>query len=122
MDRQKQAESVRSLNDRFRSNVPGVTDVPGRVMLTQGIRTLTDDEAEPGKLLPQLFKAVRDFETFDENNDPYQEHDFGAFDFEGEKVFWKIDYYAPDLLHGSEDPADTAKTVRVLTVMLASEY
>jgi len=122
MDRQKQAEAVRSLNDRFRSNVPGVTDVPGRVMLTQGIRTLTDDEAEPGKLLPQLFKAVRDFETFDENNDPYQEHDFGAFDFEGEKVFWKIDYYAPDLLHGSEDPADTAKTVRVLTVMLASEY
>lgn len=122
MDRQKQAEAVRSLNDRFRSNVPGVTGVPGRVMLTQGIRILTDDEAEPGKLLPQLFKAVRDFEAFDENNDPYQEHEFGAFDFEGEKVFWKIDYYAPDLHHGSQDPADTEKTVRVLTVMLASEY
>jgi hypothetical protein len=31
-------------------------------------------------------------------------------------------YYAPDLQHGSDDSADTSKTVRVLTIMLASEY
>jgi Protein of unknown function (DUF3768) len=57
---------------------------------------------------------------------PYGEHDFGAFTFdhEGEslRIFWKIDYYAPDLLHGSEDPADPAQTIRVLTIMLAEEY
>lgn len=40
----------------------------------------------------------------------------------GEKIFWKIDYYAPDLVHRSEDPFDTKQTVRVLTIMLAAEY
>ena len=63
-----------------------------------------------------------DFDTFDADNDPHHEHDFGAFDFLGERLFWKIDYCAPDLLHGSEDPADTGQTVRILTIMLASEY
>lgn len=116
------AEAIRSLNDRFRTNIPNATDVPGRVMLTQGIRQLTDDDAEPGRLLPQLFKSVREFDDFSEDNDPHHEHDIGALDFKGEKVFWKIDYYALDLLHGSEDPADPAKTMRVLTIMLASEY
>lgn len=67
-------------------------------------------------------EAVRSFDSFDADNDPYREHDFGAFDFHGEKVFWKIDYYAPDLASGAEDPADPQSTVRVLTIMRASEY
>ena len=41
---------------------------------------------------------------------------------EGRRIIWKIDYYDPSRQQGSEDPADPAKTCRVLTVMLASEY
>ena len=39
-----------------------------------------------------LAQAVCDFDTFNADNDPYDEHDFGCLEYEGKKVFWKIDY------------------------------
>jgi hypothetical protein len=71
---------------------------------------------------PPFGRRSRIFDSFTPDNDPYGEHDFGAFEHEGQRIFWKIDYYAPDMEHGSEDPADPKQTVRVLTIMLASEY
>ena len=43
-------------------------------------------------------------------------------DESGERFFFKIDYYAPDMRHGSDDPADPARTRRVLTIGLAADY
>ena len=57
-----------------------------------------------------------------EGDDPYGEHDFGAFDHAGQRIFWKIDCYDPTEEFGSEDPADPSKTMRVLTILLADEY
>ena len=34
-----------------------------------------------------ILHAVATFETFDESNDPYGEHDFGVLDVEGERLF-----------------------------------
>ena len=92
-------------NDVFRRSGFGVT-------LTRGIQGLED--------LPGLLEAVRDFDMFTEDNDPYGEHDFGSIGWRGEKVFWKIDYYDSNLQNGC-DPLDT-HCKRVMTVMLASEY
>jgi hypothetical protein len=40
-----------------------------------------------------------------------------------EKILWMIDYYADNSsAHGSEEPSDPARTFRVLTSMLASEW
>jgi hypothetical protein len=120
--REKYVAKIREQNDQFRGGLPAPSKVPGCVVITQGIQELTNDPAELGKYLASLFEVVRTFEAFDETNDPYGEHDFGAFDFLEQRVFWKIDYYAPDMLHGSEDPTDLENTIRVLTVMLAREY
>ena len=38
-------------------------------------------------------RAVASFAAFTEDNDPYGEHDFGAFHLSGDKLFWKIDTY-----------------------------
>lgn len=102
---------VQQLNDLFRQ-----TFIGGKVVMTQGIASLPDRDKE------DVITKVRTFNNFSENNDPYGEHDFGAFTHNGQKVFWKIDYYAPDMMHGSENPADPNQTRRVLTIMLAEEY
>ena len=105
------------LNDRFRTGDQGI---PGLVFVTVGVQELVD--RTPDFDAPLLFEAVASFDSFTSDNDPHHEHDFGSFEFGGERLFWKIDYYAPDLQLGSEDPADIGKTIRVLTIMLASEY
>jgi hypothetical protein len=88
-------------------------------MLTSGVRDLT----APWPLgVATLYSIVQRYDRFTNGNDPHGEHDFGSFEFAGEKCFWKIDLYNKTLDGGSEDPADETRTTRVLTIMLASEY
>ena len=51
-----------------------------------------------------------------------QKHDFGAFDADGHRIFFKIDYYDKTLTYHSPDPSDPSVTERVITIMLAEEY
>jgi hypothetical protein len=104
-------ERIRALNDALRQ-----TFIGGRVLVTPGVRELSP-EANAA-----LLAAVRSFSDFTPDNDPHGEHDLGSVELEGHKWFFKIDYYAPDLDGGSEDPADPEKTTRVLTIMRADEY
>ena len=60
--------------------------------------------------------------TFDSDNDPYGEHDFGAVEVKGRRVFFEIDYYDLDFCFASPDPADQKITRRTMTIMLAEEY
>jgi hypothetical protein len=71
---------------------------------------------------PQVLNAVHSYNSFDESNDPYGEHDFGSLRTANQTVFWKFDYYDADLQMASPDPSDPTVTVRVLTIMLAEEY
>ena len=103
---------IQVLNDRFR--VEGLGN--GTVLLTQGI-----EKAGQAFVLATV-DAVRSFSGFSEANDPWGEHDFGSVEIEGQKVFFKLDYYDPSMSQGSENPANEALTHRVLTIMLASEY
>lgn len=106
-------ERIRELNDAFRKTFDPSKGIP---VLTAGVTSL------PSDVRAMAIRKVVTFDEFTEENDPYGEHDFGAFDLEGERFYWKIDYYDPSLNGGSEDPADETKTTRVLTLMLAEEY
>lgn len=108
-----ETDKVRKLNDLFRDTL---LPTLGKVVVTAGIN------AKGEGFKQKAIGAVIEFKDFTEDNDPYGEHDFGAFDLDGEKLFWKIDYYDHEMQGGSDDPADPAKTVRVLTIMLADEY
>jgi hypothetical protein len=109
--KKEQSKRIADLNDALRRTFAG-----GRVMLTAGIDALAPN------FKSEVLKAVREFSQFDKCNDPYGEHDFGAFELANLTVFWKVDYYGPDMDGGSEDPSDPTKTTRVLTIMRADEY
>jgi hypothetical protein len=118
MTTKTQTEKTRQLNDLFRG-----TFFPqfGQVALTQGVSTLDE------KTKSDVITKVREYSVFDPEDDPYGEHDFGAFEVEDEKYFWKIDYYDrsmfnTDTPYGSEEPWDNKKTIRLLTIMRADEY
>jgi hypothetical protein len=108
---QERISRIRQLNDALRKGRG-----EGQMLVTPGITGL-DKSA-----LADVVQLVQAFDDFSTNNDPYGEHDFGAFSYRGERVFWKIDYYDTSLRFGSEDPADPAGTIRVLTIMLARDY
>jgi hypothetical protein len=102
---------IRDLNDNLRRSFNS-----GRVFITRGIASLNEECVE------RILQAVRTHSQFSPDNDPHGEHDFGSFEIDDQKIFFKIDYYDKSLTWGSSDPADATITERVLTIMLASEY
>ncbi len=105
------AQRIKELNDAFRRTGDG-----GRILFTAGVSGFGVAFSH------QALALVWRFDAFTPDNDPQGEHDFGSFDHAGAHIFWKIDYYDAACEYGSEDPADPAKTTRVLTIMLAEEY
>ena len=109
---------IAELNDRYRHHI-GLPDLPAhcKIITTQGVAARF-----PADALDKVLGRVKWFDTFTGDNDPWSEHDFGAFDLDGERMFWKFDYYTIDMEAGSEHPENEPDTMRVLTIMLASEY
>jgi hypothetical protein len=108
----ERVQRIAELNDLCRSAM----GIAGRVVQTKGISAL------PAAVQSAIRERVETFDEFTPANNPHGERDFGAFKLDGERIFWKIDYYDATLKHGSEDPSDPFRTTRVLTIMLASEY
>ena len=105
------AKKISDLNDNFRRFLTG-----GQIVITPGIQSLTKDQQIA------VLRGVTNFSAFTEDNNPQQERDFGAFDIDGIKIFWKIDYYDLTLTYHSPDATNPTVTRRVLTIFLASEY
>jgi hypothetical protein len=99
------------LNDQLRRDL-----TTGRAVMTPGIAALGSEAVK------RLVQTIAIFDDFCTANDPHGEHDFGAFDYEGVEVFFKIDYFDKDLNCHSPDPADPTVTTRVITLMRADEY
>ena len=106
-------DRIRELNDAFRKSLdPNL----GKVVMTSGVSAL------PSDVRAMAIRKTKTFDAFTADNDPHGEHDFGGFELAGQRFLFKIDCYDSSLEMGSDDPADPAKTTRVLTLMLAEEY
>lgn len=116
---------TRRLNDMTRSQ-PEIANASW--VMTQGVAALliSDDGDDPPKPDAARFAMLRAtlaaFNHWPKGNDPYEEHDFGAFDLFGERLFFNIDYYHPDHDTLAPVPSSIELCRRVLTIMLADEY
>lgn len=108
MDR---VDRIRDLNDHLRKTGRG-----GVYLISSGLAALGCDSVE------RILLAVAAFSAFTLDNDPHGEHDSAVLNVEDHTILWKIDYYDRTRTYHSPDPANPKLTVRVLTVMLASEY
>ena len=105
------SQKIKQLNDAFRQTFKG-----GKVIFTKSISRLSPKD----KCL--IIHHIQTYDNFNKSNDPYGEHDFGAFIFNGNQIFWKIDYYDSQYLFFSNNPECDKSTNRVLTIMFADEY
>jgi hypothetical protein len=104
-------DRIRGLNDELRRNLPN-----GHAVMTAGVAALGPE------VVARIVKTIAVYDDFCHANDPYEEHDFGAFDADRHRIFFKIDYYDKALACHSPDPSDPSVTERVITIMLAEEY
>ena len=91
--------------DALRKIIPAITK-PNVLALTSGIYAKFNDSQ-----VADIMQRVKDYDDFKVENDPYREHDFGSFEYNCIKIFWKI-----------EDYAGTDGIELLLTVLLADEY
>jgi Protein of unknown function (DUF3768) len=89
------APTIAELNDRFRKGDRSL----GKHMASERVNALTSEQQQ------ELTRLVRVFNNFTEGNDPHGEHDFGAVEFDGEKWYFKIDYFDTEFEYGAEDPS-----------------
>jgi uncharacterized protein DUF3768 len=112
IDKDFRKKRIQRLNDALRQGQAA----NATVVVASGLK------AQGEAFLTRASQAVRDHQTFTNNNDPHGEHDFGSFTLDGKELFWKIDYFDLKLEMHSPDAANPVLTHRVLTIMLASEY
>jgi len=104
-------EQIRALNDKLRHNL-----AVGTAFITAGVAALG------AEAVACIVRTIAVYDDFCNANDPYEEHDFGSFEVDGQTIFFKIDYYDKTLASHSPDPTDPSVTERVITIMLAEEY
>ena len=104
-------KAIRALNDELRQNF-----ATGTAVMTAGVAALG------AEAVARIVKTIAVYDDFCHANDPYEEHDFGSFEVDGQTIFFKIDYYDKSRSYHSPDPSDPSVTERVITIMLAEEY
>jgi hypothetical protein len=111
-------ERIRELNDQLRTSGD-----PIEALIMNGQLVITRELAANGnEFIDRAVAAVRAFDDFNADNDPWGEHDCATLEVDGETIIFKIDYDDPSMEYHSEDAADPALTRRVLTIMLESDW
>ena len=91
LDPVQEAARIAAQNDAFRNSIlgnPSVADAPqGQFVMTCGVAALGPDAQL------ELTRRVAAFDAFNADSDPQGLHEMGVIEFNGTKVWFKIDLY-----------------------------
>ena len=104
------AEVIAQLNDRLRKTGEG-----GTFVITRNVTGLAGVNAQ------ELVTELANYDDFNDDNNPHGERDMGRFKLFNANLYFKIDYFDPDLNFGSSDPTDPGVTHRLLTIMTEAD-
>jgi hypothetical protein len=105
------SEKIRELNDTLRRTFMG-----GQIMLSSGVAALGDETKT------KVLTAFREFDAFNDKNNPHGEHDLCNFEIDGHRILAQCDYYDTDMRYLSDDPSNSRITKRVWTLCISEEY
>jgi len=103
-------DAIAKQNDLFRTTM--ICTNKHHVVLTEGVAESKDRE--------EVITKVRNFNDFNEDNNPYGENDFGKVTVNKTNYYFKIDYYDQNFEYG-EDPY-VSPVSRAMTIMRTDEY
>ena len=109
-------EQIARLSDRCRQGF----DRTARIVITRSCMAAFAGDDVASRIVAQarLMRGVRNY-VFPSGAHPSR--DRGDFELSGICVYFVIDYCDLALEYGSENPADTSVTTRVLTIMLRED-
>lgn len=88
-----QNTKIADINDSLRAHLPGALPEPHRLLLTLKVQRLAPEK------LNTLLRQIANFNNFNIENDPFDEHDYGLILFEDEEYFFKFDYFDRSFKH-----------------------
>jgi hypothetical protein len=77
--------NIANNNDKLRSYLPDTPPLPHKLILSSKITALSRP------IILEILCKVKSFDSFNIENDPNNEHDFGRFENEQNSIVWKID-------------------------------
>lgn len=94
---------VAALNDAHRQSLQGCVFEEGVVQL-------------PAPTVAALLARIAEFDSWEEDTEPFRDHHCGCIELDGDRFLWKINYYGVELQHPSPNPADAFVTRRMLLI------
>lgn len=77
--------NIANNNDMLRSYLPDTPPHPHKLILSSKITALSNP------IILEILLKVKIFNSFNSENDPNAEHDFGSFQHDQKSIVWKID-------------------------------
>lgn len=113
--RESEMKLLARQNDNFRKS-PIISEDMGMVVYTEAVL------AEGCGFVLETLQAVKSYDNFDKDIDPYETHEMGKVTVQGKTIWFKIDLYDESYRFGSEVPTDLTQTRRVMTILFPSDY